>query len=208
MSSSEKQKLKPTNIKVYYWNMGYWRADTIRAALYLQGIPFENITDKDKMNALQEQKKVPFGAFPVMDIDGTILSQTQACATYAGKLGNLYPSNDDPMAQANCDEIINGCTDVNSTISATFGVDDKKAAREKLIDPKNGRLYMHLNGLNAVVCKDGSEYACGKDSGLTVGTYRQIHRMTLFWQAGMSSPLHFYFANSRLGRLAIGQLVS
>lgn len=168
---SKKQKMSiPTSIKIYYWNMSFWRADTLRSALYLQGIPFENITDRQTMNELKEQKKVPFGAFPVMEVDGSILSQTQACAAYVGKLGgDLYPSNDDPLAQANCDEIINGCTDVTGTISATFrGVDDKESARKKLMDPKDGRLYMHLNGLNSVVCKDGSEFACGTESGLTV----------------------------------------
>ncbi|CAJ1952212.1 unnamed protein product [Cylindrotheca closterium] len=165
---SKKPKLTPTSIKVYYWNMAFWRADALRAALYLQGIPFDNVTDKTEMDELKAQKKVPFGAFPVMEIDGKILSQTQACATFVGKLGDMYPSNDDPFAQANCDEIINGCTDVTDTVSSTFRAEDKKSAREKLMDPKDGRLYMHLNGLNSVVCKDGSEFACGKDSELTV----------------------------------------
>lgn len=166
--SSKKPKLTPNSIKIYYWNMGFWRADVLRSALYLQDTPFENVTDKAKMDELKAEKKVPFGAFPVMVIDGKVLSQTQACATYVGKLVGMYPSNDDPFAQANCDEIINGCTDVTDTISATFRAEDKKSAREKLIEPEGGRLFMHLNGLNSVVCKDGSEFACGKDSGLTV----------------------------------------
>ena len=124
------------------------------------------------MDELKAQKKCPFGSYLVMEIDGKLLSQTQACAAYVGKLDNMYPSNDDPFAQANCDEIINGCTDVTGTILTTMQgfSGDKKEAREKLIDPESGRLYMHLNGLNSVTCKDGSEFACGKDSGLTVGT--------------------------------------
>ena len=67
--AEKKQKLTPASIKVYYWNMGFWRADTMRAALYLQDIPFENITDKEKMNALKADGKCPFGAFPVMEIE-------------------------------------------------------------------------------------------------------------------------------------------
>ncbi|CAJ1952210.1 unnamed protein product [Cylindrotheca closterium] len=94
------------------------------------------------MDELKAQGKVPFGIFPVMESDGKILSQTQACATFVGKLGDMYPSNDDPFAQADCGEIINGCTDVALTFIATFRVEDKKTARQKLMSPKDGRLYM------------------------------------------------------------------
>lgn len=173
---AKRQKFTPTSIKVYYWDMSFWRADTMRAALYLQGIPFENITDKEHMNALKADGKCPFGAFPVMEIDGQILSQTQACATYVGKLGGMYPSNDDIFAQAKCDEIINGCTDVTNTISASFRVEDKKEAREKLIDPKVGRLYLHLNGLNSIVCMDGTEFACaGKLTVADLAVWRLVN---------------------------------
>lgn len=170
----EAKRVKKTipSIKVYYWNFPFWRAEVLRAGLFLQGIPFDNVTDRGMLDELKKAGKVPFGAFPVLEIDNNkILSQTQACATFVGKLGSMYPSNDDTLAQANCDEIINGCTDVTNTISATFRMSDKdevKEAREKLMDPKGGRLYMHLNGLNSIVCQDGSDYACGQDHGLTV----------------------------------------
>ena len=32
----------------------------------------------------------------------------------------------------------------------------------------SGRLHLHLNGVNSDVCQDGSEFACGKECGLTV----------------------------------------
>eukprot|EP00980_Cylindrotheca_fusiformis_P031655 scaffold26754_cov113-Cylindrotheca_fusiformis.AAC.2 len=158
----------PTSIKVYYANFPFWRAEILRAGLYLQDIPFENITDKEKLSDFKAKGLAPFGAFPVMEVDGEILSQTQACAAYVGKLGNMYPPNEDTFAQAKCDEIINGCTDVTNTIGATFGVENPKETREKLMNPEGGRLHMHMNGLNSIMCKDGSEFACGKDHGLTV----------------------------------------
>lgn len=168
-SFSKKQKMSiPSSIKVFYPAFAFWRAEVLRAGLYLQGIPFENATDMEKMKEMKSLGLAPFGAFPVMEIDGKILSQTQACAAYVGKLGHMYPSNDDPWAQAKCDEVINGCTDVTDTISATFRIDNPKEVREKLIDPESGRLHMHLKGLNSVVCQDGSVYACGEDHGLTV----------------------------------------
>eukprot|EP00526_Cylindrotheca_closterium_P020828 CAMPEP_0113606264 /NCGR_PEP_ID=MMETSP0017_2-20120614/2763_1 /TAXON_ID=2856 /ORGANISM="Cylindrotheca closterium" /LENGTH=213 /DNA_ID=CAMNT_0000514799 /DNA_START=262 /DNA_END=900 /DNA_ORIENTATION=+ /assembly_acc=CAM_ASM_000147 len=165
----------PTSIKLYYYNASFWRGDTLRSALYLQGFPFENIHDKEKLDELKAKGKVPFGTFPVLELDGKILAQTPACAAFVGKLGDMYPSNDDPFAQANCDEIICGCNDVTDTTFSAFKAEDKKAAMEKDIDPKEGRLHMHLNGLNSIVCKDGSEFACGKDHGLTVAD------LAVFW---------------------------
>eukprot|EP00980_Cylindrotheca_fusiformis_P012444 scaffold3054_cov129-Cylindrotheca_fusiformis.AAC.8 len=162
-----KMKL-PTSIKVYYFNFPFWRAEVLRAGLYLQDLPFENITDKEELADFKAEGLAPFGAFPVMEVDGEILSQTQACAVYVGKLGDMYPSNEDIFAQAKCDEIINGCTDVTETIATSFRAENLKEAREKLIDPDGGRLHMHMKGLNSIMCKDGSEFACGKDHGLTV----------------------------------------
>eukprot|EP00565_Helicotheca_tamesis_P009043 CAMPEP_0185726898 /NCGR_PEP_ID=MMETSP1171-20130828/2735_1 /TAXON_ID=374046 /ORGANISM="Helicotheca tamensis, Strain CCMP826" /LENGTH=232 /DNA_ID=CAMNT_0028395339 /DNA_START=104 /DNA_END=802 /DNA_ORIENTATION=+ len=163
----EKVKTVPS-IKVYYWKFPFWRAEVLRAGLFLQGIPFEDITSKEELDAIKE--RAPFGAFPIMEVDGKIMSQTQAMASYVGKLGGMYPSSDDLFAQANCDEIINGCTDVTDTIGSTFRTpkDEVEEARKKLIDPDNGRLYKHMKGLNSVVCRDGSVFACGKEHGLTV----------------------------------------
>eukprot|EP00980_Cylindrotheca_fusiformis_P012440 scaffold3054_cov129-Cylindrotheca_fusiformis.AAC.4 len=170
----------PTSIKVYYADYAFWRAEVLRAGLYLQDIPFENVTEMEILNDLKANGLAPFGAFPVMEVDGEILSQTQACASYVGKLGDMYPSNEDTFAQAKCDEIINGCTDVTETIAVTIvcgktknwhskvGMEDPKEAREKLMDPNGGRLHMLLTGLNSIMCKDGSEFVCGKDYGLTV----------------------------------------
>lgn len=159
-------------IKVIYWNFPFWRAEVLRAGLFFQGIEFENVNDKDSIAKIRGENKVPFGALPVMEIDGKILSQTQAMATYVGKLGTMYPANTDIMAQANCDEIINGCTDVTNTISATMHgkIPEEKVeeTRKKLMEEVSGRLHLHLTGLNSIVCQDGSEFACGKESGLTV----------------------------------------
>ena len=167
-------KPSPKSIKLYYPNFQFWRAEAIRAGLYLQGIEFENITDRDAL-ADAKLNKAPFGGLPILEIeleDGTttILSQTQACVTYIGKLGNkdgyghLYPPDDKPLVQANCDEILNGCTDVTVSIASTFGLpkDEVKQAREDLLNVESGKLFKLLKGLNTVCCRDGSEFACGK----------------------------------------------
>lgn len=104
----------------------------------------------------------PFGALPIMEVDGQILSQTQALATFAGKLSNLYP--EDPWLAAKVDEAINGCTDVTGTVGATMRIEDedeKLEARAKLMEPE-GRLTLHLGGINKLLEANGS-------NGATVG---------------------------------------
>ena len=117
----------PKSLKVYYWKFPFWRAEVLRAGLYLQDIPFEDVTDKERLDVMKQ--RCPFGAFPVLEINGKLLSQTQACATYVGKLGNMYPSNEDILDQANCDEIINGCTDITDTSNTRLQLSATTAAR-------------------------------------------------------------------------------
>jgi len=155
-------------IKIYYWKLAFWRAEVLRAGLFMQDIEFENVIERDKIAELRAQKRVPFGALPVMEIDGRILSQTQAMATFVGKLGNMYPPNDNILAQANCDEIINGCTDVTNTVGKTFGMGEGTEEARKELIKEGGRLNLHLTGLNSIVCQDGGDFACGGHNGLTV----------------------------------------
>jgi len=155
-------------IKIYYWKLAFWRAEVLRAGLFMQDIEFENVIEKDKIAELRAQKRVPFGALPVMEIDGRILSQTQAMATFVGKLGNMYPPNENILAQAKCDEIINGCTDVTNTVAKTFGMGEGAEEARKELIKESGRLNLHLTGLNSIVCQDGGEFACGSHDGLTV----------------------------------------
>mmetsp|Transcript_15227 Transcript_15227/g.22396 ORF Transcript_15227/g.22396 Transcript_15227/m.22396 type:complete len:236 (-) Transcript_15227:502-1209(-) len=165
-------------ITVHYYNFAFWRAEVLRAGLYLQNIPFEDNRNKESLPEIV--KRSPFKALPVLEVDGSLISQTQAIASFTGKLGSvfdykaagvepdasyprLYPADDDYLGQARCDEIINGCTDVTTTVASTFRTpkEEVEARRTELIDPESGRLYMHLNGLNSLLCKDDENVACG-----------------------------------------------
>ena len=137
-------------IKFFYADMHFWRAECIRLALHAGDVPFEDIRASSTEGVslreeLTKAGKLPFGGLPVMDVDGKMLSQTQAMAAYAGKIAGIHPS--DPFLAAKVDEIINGCTDVTMTIASTFKLpaDDKIPERVKLIQP-DGRLYMHVGG--------------------------------------------------------------
>ena len=106
-------------IKVYYGDMPFWRAECVRIALHIGDIPFEDVRDW-----AEGQKFATFGALPVMSVNGMVLSQTQAMATYVGKLAGLYP--EDSWLAAKHDEAINGCTDVTGTIAGTMRIQDEK----------------------------------------------------------------------------------
>ncbi|CAK0793049.1 unnamed protein product [Prorocentrum cordatum] len=124
--------------------------------LFVGGVPFEDVRDR-KRDELAAQGKLPFGATPVMEVDGKVLSQTQAMAAYSSKLAGLHPA--DPWDSAKVDEAINGCTDVTVTIGGTFRLpdDQKLKAREALIAP-GGRLTVQLGGIERLLVENGS---CG-----------------------------------------------
>ena len=58
---------------------------------------------REEMVALKEAGELPCGQLPVLEVDGQKMSQSQAMATWAGKLTGLYPT--DAWAAAKCDEV-------------------------------------------------------------------------------------------------------
>ena len=173
-SSNKKPRLAPpATLKVHYGDMPFWRAECVRMALFIGDVPFEDCRhDKDASAALKASGKLTFGAVPVLEIDdGKILSQTQAMAVYAAKLAGIHPT-DDSWASAKIDECINGCTDVTGTIGTTFRIADaeeKIKARQALIDKEsNGRLWMHLSGLEKICALNNKSMGAGFSVGSTL----------------------------------------
>jgi len=84
-------------------------AEPSRLALTISGIPFEDVrVDRDTMLKLREDGKlsqpgVAGTQLPQLEVDGKILQQSQAIATYCAKLAGLYPS--DPWEAAKVDEV-------------------------------------------------------------------------------------------------------
>ena len=155
----------PASIKLYYGDIPFWRAEVVRLGLFIGDVPFEDIRDK-KRDELIAAGLATFGAVPVMEVDGKVLSQTQAMAAYAGKVAGIHP--DDAWLEAKVDECINGCTDVTSTLGMTFRLpDDEKVAKRKEMCEEGGRLRMHLGGLEKICAANGANgYAVG--SSVTV----------------------------------------
>jgi len=75
------------------------RAESIRVALSIAGLPFEDHRVKfPEFAALKAAGALPLGAVPVLEVDGVSMVQTGAILRYVAHLAapDLYPS--DPMA--------------------------------------------------------------------------------------------------------------
>ncbi|EGZ28033.1 hypothetical protein PHYSODRAFT_466681 [Phytophthora sojae] len=69
------------------------RAEPIRLALFIGGIPFED--ERIGAGELEQRRSsLPFNQLPVLDVDGEVISQALAILRYAGTLGGLYSPRD------------------------------------------------------------------------------------------------------------------
>jgi glutathione S-transferase len=144
-------------IKLTYFDNHGGRGEPARLALSLGGIAFED----DRVPGPQwpgRKPSTPFGAMPVLEVDGKTLTQSNAINRYVGKLTDLYPA--DPWQAALCDEVMDAVEDVNVKIGATFSLseDQKKTEREKLV---SGTFARHLASLQQLLEAHGGEYFAG-----------------------------------------------
>jgi glutathione S-transferase len=108
-------------------------AEPIRLALVAGGVDFED-------NRLEQgtwpdlKASTPFGALPTLHLDsGEQLAQSDALLRYAGKLGGLYPKDDD-VAAMRVDMWLGAVDDVQGAIRPTMYEkdDEKKMALRKV----------------------------------------------------------------------------
>ena len=129
-------------IRLFYSNIPFWRAEVSRLALYIGGIDFEDVrmTWRDDFDKMVHTGKLPYGVtspfrqIPVLEVDGQVIGQTAGIARFCGKLGGMYPKNDDILA-AKIDQIIDAATDITNLIGLTMREkhpDKKKSERKKL----------------------------------------------------------------------------
>lgn len=159
-STSASAIARPASLKVYYGDMPFWRAEVVRLALFMGDVPFEDVRDQKRVDLIAAGK-LTFGAVPVLEADGKILSQTSAMAVYAAKLAGMHP--EDAWDAAKVDECISGCTDITGTVGKTFGMkDDEKATARAALIAAGGRLTLHLGGLEKICSENGGcSYAVG-----------------------------------------------
>ena len=141
-------------LKLTYFDFHGGRGEPARLALSIGGIPFE---DARVQTSDWERRKAdtPFGALPVLEVDGQVVAQSNAINRYVGKLANLYPS--DPWQAALCDEVMEAVEDINTKIGATFFLpeEQKKAQRTALAE---GPIPFYLARLRQRLAAHGGRY--------------------------------------------------
>ena len=141
-------------LKLTYFDFHGGRGEPARLALSIGGIAFED----DRVPSADWQRRkpeTPFGALPVLEVDGQIVSQSNAINRYVGKLVDLYPS--DAWQAALCDEAMAAVEDIGTKIAATFNLpeEEKKMQRKALVD---GPITFYLTRLQQRLEAHGRQY--------------------------------------------------
>jgi glutathione S-transferase len=146
-----------TNYKLTYFDMDGGRAEPVRIAFHAAGIDFEDhrISFAEFM---ETRKQMRFHCAPTLEIDGEVVTQSNAMCRYIGRMGGLYPEDD--LQAMCCDEALGAIEDLLHQMVGTFGLegDELKAAREKLAD---GWIAIFLKGLNEMLERGGGKYFAG-----------------------------------------------
>jgi glutathione S-transferase len=148
--------------KLTYFDIDGGRAEPIRIAFHTAGINFED--DRISFLVFGEMRSgTRFNSVPVLEVDGTLITQSNALSRYVGKMAGLYPEDD--LQALYCDEVLGALEDINHYIVQTFGLQEEelRSAREKLVD---GWLSIYLRGLDELLIRGGGKYFA--DNQLTV----------------------------------------
>ncbi|ETV75443.1 hypothetical protein H257_10285 [Aphanomyces astaci] len=141
-------------LKVTYFDMA-GRAETVRLALTIGGVPFEDQRlQREQWAALKPS--LPFRQLPALTVDGHVLCQSHAIARYAGSLAGLYPT-ENRLDACRVDEITDFCEDFMQKATPSFREADpakKKAMRVELASTTFPEMFALLE---ARVASSGSK---------------------------------------------------
>ena len=141
-------------LKLTYFDFHGGRGEPARLALSIGGIPFED--DRVPPSEWGSRKaNTPFGALPVLEVDGEVVAQSNAINRYVGKLIDLYPS--DAWQAALCDEVMGAVEDIGTKIGATFFLpeEQKRTQRKELVE---GPIPFYLTRLEQRLEAHGGQY--------------------------------------------------
>ena len=149
-------------LKLTYFDFHGGRGEPARLAFHIGGIAFED--NRFAGSAFAEvRKSLPLKQVPVLEVDGVVVTQSDAITRYAGKLANLYPT--DAFQALLCDEVLDAVEDVNVKLGTTFGLtgDALKEARTAFV---TGPLPLYLRWLQTQLQAHGGNYFA--DGRLTI----------------------------------------
>jgi glutathione S-transferase len=152
-----------SKLRFIYFDIKGSRGQVARLALGLAGLEFEDVR-LSFQEFVARKDSFPFGAVPILEVDGQAISQSNGINRYVGKLCDLYPS--DPLQAALCDEAMSAVEDILQIVQATLFIkdaDEKKKAREALAE---GKIPFFLKRIAARLEDRDSEFFA--DNRLTV----------------------------------------
>ena len=148
--------------KLIYFDIDGARGEAARLAMVIGRVSFED--DRVKFADWESRKPgTPFGALPVLELDGETVAQSNGINRYVGKLAELYPS--DAWQAALCDEAMDAVEEISTRAWSTMAMPEaeKKAQRESLAA---GPLSDSLDRLQRRLAVHGGQYFA--DGRLTV----------------------------------------
>ena len=141
-------------LKLSYFDFSGGRGEPARIALHYANIPFED--NRIPTSEWPERKAdFIFHQLPELEIDGQVLTQSNAINRYVGKLAGLYP--EDLIQAALCDAVMDNVDDAVQPVVNTFFMPEpeKRMIREDLVA---NLLPRFLSGLNQQLIENGGLY--------------------------------------------------
>lgn len=171
--TSETSRAAMPNLRLWYLDHHFWRAECVRLSCFIGGIPLED--KRVGYDELYGSGMLTFGTFPALEVNGRSIAQTHAMAAFVGKMTGHYPS--DPWLAAKVDEIFGGLTDATDLITGTMGIRNpqQKIQTRQQMCSQEGRLTMLLSGVENVLAQNGG-------NGFTAGSSLTIADLAL-WRA-------------------------
>lgn len=94
-----------------YFGDGKGRAEIVRLIFIYGGVSFEDrAVSFQEYVQMRDNGELPFGQLPILEVGGTLISQSCAIARYAAKEAELYPS--DRIQAARSDMVVDAWRDL------------------------------------------------------------------------------------------------
>ncbi|XP_019644617.1 PREDICTED: hematopoietic prostaglandin D synthase-like [Branchiostoma belcheri] len=154
--------------KLTYFN-GRGTAEIVRLVFAAAGIEYEDVRiEKPEEQWPEFKPKTPMGQVPILEVDGTMLCQSNSIARYVAKVAGLAGKT--PLDQARVDMIMDGMEDVGKKGNATHWEKDEEKKAEKKKEYEETFLPQFYTCLNKLV----------GDSGHFVGNELTLADITFF----------------------------
>ena len=152
------------SIRFIYFDLPFWRAEASRLALFLGGIPFEDIrVTSDEFQEMKATNQLPYNQLPILEIDGKVIAQSLAIARFCGKKSGFYPVNN-AINAALVDELLDSVAQVTELFSASLDESDVEKKAKLRYTIATHTLPMWLGFLERRVATNGGALYCsGED---------------------------------------------